>query len=717
MTTNLNYTDDRVDPDRYEPAGPDQPLEFSRRGFAQLLGAGLLITVGAEAALGQRRGPSGRGGGGGNVAARLHVDRDGAVTVMTGKVELGQGARAEITQAAAEELRLAPDRIRLIMADTGLCPDDGITAGSRTTPANIPAIRKAAAAARGLLLDLAAEKWKVDRGALEVRDGAVVHAAAKRTLTYAELAQNEDAVKRFAQRVPEDVAVTAVGQWNVMGTSLPRPNCRDLVTGTHRFPSDIVRPGMLHGKVLRAPAFGATLTSVDLSPAKTIEGVVVVRDGNFVGCAAPTLLKAEQAVEALAKTANWQSRPQPSNKELFAHLKQHADGGGPDKSIDDELGRAKQTAKETYEVAYVQHAPLEPRAAVVECSDGKLTVWTGSSNPFGVRSELAAALGLSPDKVRVIVPDTGCSFGGKHTGEAAVEAARLAREAKRPVCLRWSREEEFTWAYFRPAALIEVRAGLDAAGKLVAWEFTNINSGGAAVDCPYDIPKKRCRFVRSDAPLRQGSYRALAATANNFARESFVDELAHLAKADPLAFRLAHLTNDRLRNVLEAATKPFNWSGRRDKQAKDIGVGLACGTEKGSFVAACVEVAIDRKQGAVRVLRVCQAFECGAIINPANLLSQNQGCIVMGLGPALTEEIRFQDGKILNPRFSSYPTPRFEDLPEIDVHLLNRPDLPSVGGGETPIVAVAPAIANAVFQATGIRIRSMPIRSTALKGA
>jgi isoquinoline 1-oxidoreductase len=217
--------------------------------------------------------------------------------------------------------------------------------------------------------------------------------------------------------------------------------------------------------------------------------------------------------------------------------------------------------------------------------------------------------------------------------------------------------------------------------------------------------------------LRQGSYRALAATANNFARESFVDELAHLAKADPLAFRLAHLTNDRLRNVLEAATKPFNWSGRRDKQAKDIGVGLACGTEKGSFVAACVEVAIDRKQGAVRVLRVCQAFECGAIINPANLLSQNQGCIVMGLGPALTEEIRFQDGKILNPRFSSYPTPRFEDLPEIDVHLLNRPDLPSVGGGETPIVAVAPAIANAVFQATGIRIRSMPIRSTALKGA
>jgi isoquinoline 1-oxidoreductase subunit beta len=721
MNTDSRWTEDRLD---LECCGPEEtlaPAEFSRRGFVQLLGAGLLISAGAEAALGQRRGSAWGRGGTTTVAARLHIDHDGLITVMTGKVEAGQGSRAEITQAAAEELRVAAGRLRLIMADTDLTPDDGITAGSRTTPATIPAVRKAAAAARGLLLDLAGQRWKLDRAALEARDGAVVHTETRRTITYAELARANDLGKAFSRAVPADVAVTPVSEWKVMGTSLPRPNRRDIVTGTHRFPSDIVRPGMLYGKILRPVSFGATLAALDLAPAKAMPGVVVVRDGSFVGCAAPSLFQAEQAMEALAKTANWQTRPQPSSKELFAYLKQHAQAGGgrggaaDAKDIDEELGRAKKTAHESYEVAYIQHAPMEPRAAVAEWRDGKLTVWTGSTNPFGVRGELSSAFGLAQDKVRVIVPDTGGSFGGKHSGEAAVEAARLAKAAGKPVCLRWSREEEFTWAYFRPAALIEVRAGLSAAGALAAWDFTNINSGGAAIDFPYEVAKKRTRFVQSDPPLRQSSYRALAATANNFARESFMDELACLAGADPLAFRLAHLRNDRLRNVLEAAAKEFRWAERREKRSKDAGVGLACGTEKGSFVAACVEATIDRKEGRIHVERVCQVFECGAIQNPANLLSQVQGCIIMGLGGALSEEVRFQDGQVRNPRFSSYQVPRFKDVPQLDLHLLNRPDLPSVGAGETPLIAVAPAVANAVFHACRVRIRSMPIRGAALK--
>ncbi len=315
----------------------------------------------------------------------------------------------------------------------------------------------------------------------------------------------------------------------------------------------------------------------------------------------------------------------------------------------------------------------------------------------------------------MIVPDTGGGFGGKHSGEAAVEAARLARAAGRPVSLRWTREEEFTWAYFRPAALIEIRAGLDAAGALVAWDFININAGGSGIESPYAIPQNKSRSVRSDAPLRQGSYRALAATANHFARESFMDELAHAAGADPLAFRLAHLKNDRLRAVLEKAAKEFGWADRRRQPAANTGVGLACGTEKGSYVATCAEVEVDRSNGAIQVRRVCQAFECGAVLNPANLVSQNQGCVIMGLGGALMEEIRFHDGTILNPRFATYPVPRFKDVPQIDVHLVNRADLASVGAGETPIVGIAPAVANAVFHATGVRIRSMPIRGKALK--
>jgi isoquinoline 1-oxidoreductase len=708
-------TDDRVDPEIYEPADVRPAGELTRRDFVQVLGAGLLITVAGEAALGQRRsGRPGFGRGPSTVAARLHIDRDGSITLLTGKVEAGQGSRAEITQAAAEELRLDAGRIRLIMADTGLVPDDGLTAGSGTTPRTVAAVRSAAAAARELLLDVAAERWQVERKALRVRDGAIADEAAKRTIAYAELAQGEDLAKAFARQIAANVAVTPVNEWKVLGTSLARPNRRDLVSGAHRFPSDVVRPGMLYGKVLRPPSFGATLAAIDPAPARAMPGVVVFREGSFAGCAAPSLFQAEQAVASLGKTARWESRPQPSSKELFSHLRKsvEAAGGSP---LEAELARAKQVLDESYEVAYIQHAPLEPRAAVAEWDGGKLTVWTGSQNPFGVRGELAAALGLSAEQVRVIVPDTGGGFGGKHTGEAAVEAARLARAAGHPVSLRWSREEEFTWAYFRPAGLIEIRAGLDAAGALVTWDFTNVNSGGSGIEPPYDIPHSKTRFLRADAPLRQGSYRALAATANHFARESFMDELAYAAQADPLSFRLRCLKNERLRAVLQKAAKEFGWTERWPRRTATTGVGLACGTEKGSYVAACAEVAINRTHGTIQVRQVCQAFECGAILNPGNLLAQVQGCVVMGLGGALTEEIHFKDGMILNPHFATYAVPRFKDAPQIDVHLLNRADLPPAGAGETPIVAVAPAVANAVFHASGVRIRSMPLRGKALK--
>lgn len=319
--------------------------------------------------------------------------------------------------------------------------------------------------------------------------------------------------------------------------------------------------------------------------------------------------------------------------------------------------------------------------------------------------------------MRVIVPDFGCGFGGKHTGEAAVEAARLAKAAERPVLLKWTRDEEFVWAYFRPAAVIDVEASLDDQGKITSWQFLNINSGGAAVDTPYRIGRNRSRYVASETPLRQGSYRTLAATANNFARECFMDELAAAAGADPLDFRLAHLENPRLRAVLEEAAKRFNWRERVKQKRPDVGIGLACGTEKGSYVAACVEIAIDAAQKRITVRRVCEVFECGAVLNPDNLTSQVQGCILMGLGPALREEMRFADGKMRNAVFSKYLVPRFSDVPELDIHLLNRPDLASAGGGETPIIAIAPAIGNAVFQASGTRVHAMPIRLPGAKEA
>ena len=693
-----------------EPVGYDFGL--SRRGFVQVLGAGLLVTVSTATALAQQRGRRGGGGGGrgGAIAARIHLAQDGRITVLTSKIEMGQGARAELTQAAAEELRVAPERIEMLMADTSQVPDDGMSAGSRTTPSSVPAVREGAAAARLALMQLAGKRWGVEASAVEAHEGRISHASSQRTVVYAELVQGDDFAKAFAEPVPAGIALTPVKEWKVMGTSVPRPNRRDLVTGAHKYPSDTIRPGLLYARILRAPSYGAKLASIDLEPAKAMKEVVVVQDGEFVGVAASTTFRARQALEALAKTAQWTSTPQVSSKELFTHLRQRVQGGTPQNPYAEVVAKAAQTLKRSYQVAYVQHAPLETRAAVAEWQDGKLTVWCGTQNPFGYQGELARAFHLTNAQVRVIVPDFGSGFGGKHTAEAGIEAARLAKAADRPVSLHWTREEELTWAYFRPAALIDAEASLDDKGLLTSWHFININAGGSAVETPYRAGQSRSRAVGSDSPLRQGSYRALASTANNFAREAFMDELAALAKTDPLDFRLAHLENGRLRAVLEEAAQRFNWRERVKKKDPAVGVGLACGTEKGSYVAACAEVALDRAQNKIVVRHVCEAFECGAIVNPANLQTQVQACIVMGLGPALREEMRFENGKMRNATFERYLVPRFSDVPTLDIHLLNRPDLPSVGAGETPIIAIAPAIANAVFHATGAPVHEMPIR-------
>ncbi len=640
------------EPDRFELFEP--PLyrfEITRRHWLESLGAGWLLTCFAQDSSGQGRGES--------VEARIHLGDDGIITVLSGKVEEGQGPRTELVMAAAEELGVPLDRVRVILCDTARTPDDGITAGSRTTPQTVPAVRRAAAAARGWLT---AEK-----------------------------------------RLIENPGLTEPGQWKILGRGHWRIDAREIVTGAHRFPSDIVREGMLYGCVLRPPAYGARLEGVDVEAAKKAGAAAAVRDGDFAGCAAATSYAARKAMEAMAATAKWSGGQNHNSANLFEHLRATAK-----EKVEPLPGR---THRAEYRTAYIQHAPMEPRAAGAEWQGGKLTVWTGTSNPFSVRNDLARAFGLRPEDVRVIVPDFGGGFGGKHTGEAALEAARLAKEAGRPVKIRWTREEEFRWAYFRPAALIDVEAVVEG-GKIRAWQFTNYNSGAAGLQTPYAIPNRREKYVPADPPLRQGSYRTLAATANNFARESFMDELAAAAGADPLDFRMAHLDNDRIRAVLAAAAERFGWKQRRAaRRPPNRGIGLACGTEKNSVVAACVEVEVDPKARTVRLVEIVEAFECGAILNPWNTRSQVEGCIVMGLGAVLREEIQFENSRLTNARFSQYRVPRFRDLPEkMDVILLDRKDLPSAGAGETPIIALAPAMAGAVFDATGSRPRSLPLR-------
>ena len=358
---------------------------------------------------------------------------------------------------------------------------------------------------------------------------------------------------------------------------------------------------------------------------------------------------------------------------------------------------------------------------MAEWQDGKLTVWTGTQRPFGVQQELVDAFHVPADRVRVIVPDTGSAYGGKHTGDAAVEAARIARAAKKPVKLVWTREEEFAWAYFRPAGVIDIRSGVRKDGTLTAWEFHNYNSGPSGLPTPYAVADKREAFHPSQSPLRQGSYRGLAATANHFARESHMDDLARAAGLDPLAFRLKNLRDQRMVGVLRAATEKFGWGARKKVSVgaglsrTNKGFGLACGLEKGGYTAVCAEIQINDR--AIAIQRLTVAFECGAIVNPDGLDHQVSGAIVQGLGGALFEAIEYEDGRLVNGRFSAYRVPRFSDVPPIDVVLVNRLDLPPAGAGETPIVGLAPALGNAIFDATGVRLRSLPLIPRGLPGS
>jgi len=694
-----------------------EPVQFhfalDRREFVQVLGAGLVVSVIVGPALAQRRRGGGgfRGGPPATLAARIHLGEDGAVTVLSGKVECGQGARTQIAMAAAEELRVPLERIHVVLADTGTTPDDGMTAGSRTTPSTIPSVRQAAAAVRKLLVDFAAERLRVPADSLDVRNGQVIRPGQPmpRILLGYELLVNDPAVReKLAAQTPADAELTPDADWQVLGKPQPAFAARDKVTGAHKCPSDINRPGMLYGAILRPPTYRGKLVSVDPAPVRAMPGVVVVQDGGFVGIAAPTSFAARQAIDALAKTAQWTTAPLPPSETLFEHLREHAEGLR-ESPLAAEVAAATKSLRQTYHVSYVQHAPLEPRVALAEWTDGKLTVWTGTQGPFRVKGELQSAFRLANDAVRVIVPDFGSGYGGKHTGECAVEAARLAKAAGKPVMLRWTREEEFTWAYFRPAGVIEMEASLDAENRITTWRHINIGSGGNSIETPYRVGRKDQRHIRSRPPLREGSYRALASTANSFARESFMDELAALAGVNPLEFRLAHLDEPRLRPVLEAAAEKFGWRERVANKRPNRGVGLACSWDKGSVVACCVEVEVVPNANNIRVLEVCEAFECGKIMNPDNLRSQIEGAIVMGLGPALSEEIRFDAERITNPNFRQYRVPRFRDTPRIETVLVDRPDLTSVGAGETPIIVIAPAIANAVFNASGQRIRQMPI--------
>jgi CO/xanthine dehydrogenase Mo-binding subunit len=701
-----------LEPERYELHSPLSVIfETDRRDFFKFLGAGIFVACAASKAAAFQE--SGRRGGGSEdnlpkeIDAWLHIGEKGEITVFTGKVEVGQNIRTSLSQAVAEELHVPMASIQMVMGDTQLVPFDMGTFGSRTTPTMNLQLRRVAAAACDALVAIAARQWSIDPAHLSTANGKVFDPKTNRSASYAELAKGQ----LITQLVPAEDPLIPARQWKIAGQAVPKVDGIDFVIGKHRYPADYTAPGMLYGKVVRPSSFGATLSSAETSAAERMEDVTVVRDGDFVGVAAPTSALAEKAAASI-KT-KWKSQLQISHKELFEYLRKNAAPGEERNSgyvngdVQKAFANCTHRLNSTFNIAYIAHAPLEPRAALAQWNGDQLTVWTGTQRPFGVRGELATAFHLPEEKVRVVMPDTGSGYGGKHTGETALEAARLARAAKKPVKVVWTREEEFTWAYFRPAGVIDVSSAVSSDGKITAWEFHNYNSGAAGIRTYYDIPHQRIQFHSVDSPLRQGSYRALAATANHFAREVHMDEIAKSLKTDPLEFRLKHLKEERLRAVFEQGGKQFGWDKPRPR---NHGFGAGGGFEKLGYIATFAEVSVKPATREIKVERVLTAFDCGAIVNPDGLRNQLIGANVMGLGGAIFEAIEFENGRILNNVFSKYRVPRFRDVPAtMDALLIDRKDQPSVGAGEAPLLGIAPAIANAIFQVTQIPLHSLPM--------
>jgi nicotinate dehydrogenase subunit B len=709
MKTKHNYPSTQPAEEQYElQEKPAYNFQMNRRTFFGALGSGLAVTFSFAQGISSELladSPSREE----QVGAWIHVGEDGIITVYTGKAEVGQNIRTSLAQIVAEELPVEFNKIQMVMGDTLLTPYDMGTFGSLSTPVMGPKLQKAAATAREILIDLASKELKVDRKDVFIEKGIAKTKSSGQFIPIGQLTKGREMI----QTVDEKIPTKKIQDWKIAGTTVAKVNGVSFVTGRHKYVSDMKLPDMLYGKILRAPSYGATLDSVDVSAARAMRNVTVVQDGNFVGVAAPDIRTATEAIKSIKAT--WKETPQPSRKEIFDYFKkksQEPSGRNNENEgdVSDSLAKADIKIAQSFVIDYIAHVPLETRAGVAQWSDDKLTVWVGTQRPFGVQEELAKIFSMQKENVRVIQPDTGSGYGGKHTGEAGIEAARLAKEARRPVRVTWTREEEFAWAYFRPAGVIDVKAGASKDGIVTSWEFHNYNSGGAGIWSPYEFANRKIQFHPVESPLRQGSYRGLAATANTFARECIMNDLAIEAKIDPLDFRLKNLSETRMKDVLNAAAEKFGWKNK-NKPGKGRGIGIACGAEKGSFVATCVEVAVDDEGRDIKVVRASVAFECGAIINPNHLENQIQGSVVQGLGGALFEYIDFKDGKLLNGSMSKYRVPRFSDIPQLEIVMLDRKDIEPLGAGETPILAIAPAIRNAVLMATGKKLYGLPLQS------
>ena len=711
-------------PDGAGTAGTASGLALERREFLKLAGGGLIVFFAAGEGLALQEGARG-GGYPDDPNAYVKVGPDGRVTCFTGKIEMGQGIITSLAMMLAEELDVPLEAVDMVMGDTALCPYDAGTFGSRSTKYFGPPMRQAAAEARGVLVRLAAARLGAAEEELATKDGAVFIAKSpSKKVTYADLVGGKKIEVRLEQKPP----IKPYAKHTVSGKPTLRTDARTKVTGEAKFTGDIRLPGMLYAAILRPPAHGAKLKSADTAAAEKVPGARVVRDADLV---AVLHEKPDIAAEALTLI---EAEFEPSDSKLdnatiFAHLKEAApraevvvEAG----NLDEGARLAVKTVERSYFAHYVAHAPSEPHTAVVQIEGDRATVWASTQSPFRAQGEVAQTLGLPTPNVRVITPFVGCGFGGKNQGGQIVEAARLAKLTGKPVQVAWTRKEEFFNDTFRPAAIYDIRSGLDAENRIVLWDYKNYHAGSRSSQPVYDIPHKRVLsfgggFGGGGAgavpahPFGTGAWRGPGSNTSIFATESHIDIMAETAGMSPLEFRLKNLADARMKKVVGAAADKFGRTFAKAPTGR--GYGLAITDYLGTYVATMAEVEVDKEKGAVRVVRVVCAQDTGEVINPEGARMQIEGCITMGLGYCLTEEIRFKDGRVLDENFDTYEIPRFSWRPKIEVVLVDNPDMAPQGCGEPAVTVMGAVIANAIYDAIGVRMDTLPMTPARIKEA
>jgi nicotinate dehydrogenase subunit B len=683
-------------------------LDMDRRSFIKALGGGVVVIVslGPSSLLGQQR-----PGYPTDINAYLHIAEDGRVTVFSGKIEMGQGVLTSQAQMLAEELGVALDSIDMVLGDTDRCPYDMGTFGSLTTRMFGPSLRAAGAEARVVLMQLASETLGVPREELDVEDGVVyLKGDRSRKVTYAALAKG----KAITRTLDEKAVLRSVAEFKLMGKSPMRFDATDKVTGAAKFAGDIRIPGMLYARVLRPPAHGAKLASVDTSDAAKLPGVTVVNQDGIVAVLHASPDGAEEAIGRVKAKWNVPARDVDPDT-IFDHLMKSAPSPTARHSEGDvaaALAKAEKVFEATYTSGYRAHAPIEPHTSVAEFKDGKMTVWASTQTPFPTRDRIAGQLGLDPKNVRVITPYVGGGFGGKSAGLQSDEAAKLAKITGKPVMVAWTRAEEFFYDTFDPATIVKISSALDADGKIAAWDYEVFFAGGRGSELTYGVPDARIReygnWRSADVHLwAVGPWRAPGANTNVFARESHLDVMAAAAKVDPVEFRLKNMADDRMLRVVKAAADAFGWKPAPGPSGR--GVGFACGVDAGTYVALAAQISVDKASGRIRVERVVCAQDMGVVVNPLGATMQVEGCVTMGLGYVFSEEMKFKGAEILDRNFDTYTIPGFSWVPKIETVLVKNDELAPQGGGEPAIVPMGAVTANALFDATGVRIERLPM--------